>query len=429
MSYLGTNKIGKMYLGSTAIGKAYLGNNLVFQQGGAQPVMIPYIRGGADGSYIDTGITADNTVKMIVWARNWNPTAGFLFGSRVATLQDIFGIGAHSAQNTGRIRIDYNQGQTFADDQFANLSHYHKYELYQGVLKVDDVVQASATDGIFSNNVNIHLLGVNTSGTHANPGLPIDICACQIYKNGSLVRDFTAVNSTSVGLYDAVSQTLFTNAGSGSFSYGEFNKNAYTPLEYIECTGAQYFDSGVPGTYEDVIVAQIKLTNTNAQFTWPFGVYNNVLSPDEACGIYFGNGSIVNARVYTRLGSNSSSLNIDNGSTSKKYSDKKLVLFKNLNTSSVYYNNTLQGSSQTASTMRAGFSTTQTMAVGTRASGHAGGYSPGEALIGCFYYCLFGNKRSFVPGKKGSRVGMYDTYNDVFYESVTDTPFIAGPTI
>ena len=31
MSYIGTNKIGKMYLGSTEIAKAYLGNDLVYQ--------------------------------------------------------------------------------------------------------------------------------------------------------------------------------------------------------------------------------------------------------------------------------------------------------------------------------------------------------------------------------------------------------------
>lgn len=36
MSYIGTNKVGKMYLGSTAIGKAYLGDDLVYQKTGAQ---------------------------------------------------------------------------------------------------------------------------------------------------------------------------------------------------------------------------------------------------------------------------------------------------------------------------------------------------------------------------------------------------------
>jgi hypothetical protein len=30
MSYIGTNKIGKMYLGGTEIAKAYLGSNLIY---------------------------------------------------------------------------------------------------------------------------------------------------------------------------------------------------------------------------------------------------------------------------------------------------------------------------------------------------------------------------------------------------------------
>lgn len=39
MSYIGTNKVGKMYLGSTAISKAYLGEDLVFDASdGATPV-------------------------------------------------------------------------------------------------------------------------------------------------------------------------------------------------------------------------------------------------------------------------------------------------------------------------------------------------------------------------------------------------------
>lgn len=30
----------------------------------------PYIRGGADGSYIDTGIIPNENTRVIVWARN-----------------------------------------------------------------------------------------------------------------------------------------------------------------------------------------------------------------------------------------------------------------------------------------------------------------------------------------------------------------------
>lgn len=59
MSYIGNTKIGKMYLGNTEIAKAYLGNDLVFQKGGAQPVIEPvfYDKLKFDGvAYIDTDI-------------------------------------------------------------------------------------------------------------------------------------------------------------------------------------------------------------------------------------------------------------------------------------------------------------------------------------------------------------------------------------
>ena len=432
MIKLGNNNIGKIYLGSNSIGKAYLGGNLVYSKGsgpGPQPTInVAYIRGGADGSYIDTGITADNTTRVIVWARNVNPGCVFFFGSRVAFQDSSFAIVADGSSETGRIRVDY--GNTFykADDQFSNLSGYHKYELNQGVFKVDDITVATVNAGTFSNAYNIHLLGVNTAGTHSSVNFPIDICACKIYKNGVLVRDYTAVNSPSVGLYDAVSDTVFTNSGSGNFAYGTFYTNAYTPLAYVECSGAQYFDSGVPGTYEDAIVAQIMLTNSDIRFTWPLGVYDDSISPNEACGIYFGNATLLNARAYARLGSGTSSLTIDGSNSPGKYSNKKLVLLKSLNTASIYYNNTLLGSSQTASAMTSGFSTQNNMAVGTRYVS-ASVYSANEALIGRIYYCMFGDKRSFVPAKQGEDVGMYDTYNDIFYKSVTNTDFIAGPEL
>ena len=129
MIKLGNNNIGKIYLGSNSIGKAYLGSNLVFQQGGAQPTMIPYIRGGAGGSYIDTGITPDNTTKVIVWARNLNPACGWFFGGRIASQNSQLGLFLPTTK-PGAIRcLYYNNAVYDANDQFANLSGYHKYEL------------------------------------------------------------------------------------------------------------------------------------------------------------------------------------------------------------------------------------------------------------------------------------------------------------
>lgn len=416
MSYIGNTKIGKIYLGSAEIAKAYLGNDLVFQSGGSPvpptPTMIPYIRGGANGSYIDTGITADNTVKVIVWARNWNPGGGFLFGSRVAAAQDTFGIGAHSAANTGRIRLDYAQSNnTYADDQFTNLSHYHKYEWHQGILKVDDEIVASITGSSFSNQYNIHLLGVNSAGTHANPTSDIDICACKIYKNGTLVRDYTAVNSPSVGLFDTVSNTLFTNAGGGSFTYGTFNPDAYTPLEYISGNEDAYFDSGIKGSNSLDYICKFK-PNITALWPWFFGTQTS--SSSKRYGITFGNDSVPGSRLYFMYGSGSKTYN-----NSTTMNGITLIAQKSGVTHYLIQNNTIK---TTLNFTAATFTTDNNVGVFANATG-------ASPFGGCMYYLQFGADRNFVPAKVNNIAGMYDTYNDAFYSSASGTNFVAGPEL
>lgn len=420
MSYLGTNKIGKMYLGSTSIGKAYLGSNLVFQQGGAQPVIIPYIRGGADGSYIDTGIVPDSTTSVIVWARNFNPNSGFIFGSRVAIRNQAFALNANTGTQSGRITVNYGDvvKNTSSGDHFRYLSGYHKYEMQPISISVDDT-QLFTGSGTFSgNSLNLHLFGINNGGTHTSTISPIDICACQIYKNNVLVRDYTAVNTPSVGFYDAVSQTLFTNAGSGSFTYGEFDKNAYTALEYIECDGNQYFDSGAYGTYAGGIITKFMPTNTDAKYHTLLGYRTTT----NSCDISLGTNTSANIRIYWRLGANDTS---GRAYDSSNLTNNAVVAVKSNKTLTIYKNNTQVGT-DTRSDVSPTFKTDYSLSIGKRRKSETLFF---EGFIGNLYYVGLASDRSFVPAKKGSKVGMYDTYNDAFYPSATNTPFIAGPTI
>lgn len=71
----GSNKLGKIYYGGHAIGEVYYGSNLVFRSGGgpSPTIQTPYLRNSETGAYIDTGITPDNTTRVITWARNFNP--------------------------------------------------------------------------------------------------------------------------------------------------------------------------------------------------------------------------------------------------------------------------------------------------------------------------------------------------------------------
>ena len=417
-----------MYLGNTEIAKAYLGNDLVFQKGGVQPVMIPYIRGGHNGSYINTGINPDSTTRVIVWARNFNPLGEFLFGARDAEMTQRFAVLHPGGADVDRIRVDFgSNNQTYVDAATTKYSSgYHKYELNGNQFYVDDVLLATCPSATFECAFPMFIFGYNAAGTRAGiPPYPIDICACKIYKNDILVRDYTAVNTPSAGLYDSVSQTLFTNAGNGSFTYGEFDRDAYTPLEYIECDGHQYFDSGAYGTYSGSIVAKFMPTNTTAKWTCLLGFRTSSNSCDIALGTSTSGQD--NMRCYWRFGPNDTGGQAFSGSTTNKLTNKTVVAFKSNAKLTLYIDNTQVGTSE-KSGVSSSFQTTYPMAVGAIRNGESS-YKSGESFIGRIYYIGFASDRSFIPAKKGARVGMYDTYNDVFYSSATDTPFIAGPTI
>ena len=420
MSYIGSSKIGKMYLGSTEMAKAYLGSSLVYQNGGVQPTIIPYIRGGADGSYIDTGITPDQTTKVIVWARNFNPYGSkytHLFGSLVASNNAMFYLSSMNRANAGNIRMSYGSAGTTVYDKWTAFSHYHKYEFGPNGLYIDNVFVSAVSAETFSNNYNIHLFGINNAGTHNEASLPIDIAACKIYKNGSLVRDYTTVETPSVGLYDAVSDTVFTNAGSGSFTYGEFDKNAYTPLEYISDDGGAYFDSGAKGGYSIPLVSKFRFTD-NTKNVSLLGYRGS----SDWCEFDINYGSAV--KMYYRLASTATWGALYNA-TSTNFVDQDIVLVKEPTNSASIYKNNAQIGSTIAPGSSASYVTSGNLCIGALNLGS----SYVQPFTGRIYYVGIGSSRSFVPAKKNGVAGMYDTYNDVFYPSVTETPFVAGPTI
>lgn len=378
------------------------------------PSVIPYIR--ANSAYIDTGITPDQTTRVIVWARNFNPgTFVWLFGSRVAYQNAAFNISLPDGASTGSIRIGFNNTNTDAADKFSLLSNYHKYELDGNVLKVDNTVVATATSETFSNQYNIHLFGMNNAGNHVAAGLPIDICACKIYKGGNLVRNFIPVNTPSVGFYDSVSETVFTNAGNDSFTYGTFDMVGYTPLQYVECQST-HIDTGILGTYSLPIVVKFQPNSSNTGFKFLLG--SRTSSSSGRCDFMIGNSTTTNASFYFDYHTAS---NIIYNSTSQ--TGNVLVWIKKNNTSTIYKSGTRLGTITGATTQS--FATAYNIYIG--ALNNAG--TAASAFCGRIYHVGMGSSANFVPAKQGNEVGMYDTYHDVFYKSISSTPFVAGPEL
>ena len=70
----------------------------------------------------------------------------------------------------------------------------------------------------FQINYPIYLLADNTAGT-TSYFASARLYSCQIYDNGTLIRDFVPCADTSgnIGVYDLVNKQFYTNAGSGAF--------------------------------------------------------------------------------------------------------------------------------------------------------------------------------------------------------------------
>ena len=383
-----------------------------------QPVVnTSFVRGGSDGSYINTGITPDRTTRVIIWARNLNPHSsqyGWVVGSRVANLNASFGFVSMMGINSGKIRVCYGNSNTDNRDMWTLLSNFHKYELGPNGFYVDDVL-ISSVSGAPTNSYPLFIFGMNNAGTvlSQTPN-PIDVFACKIYKGGILVRDFVATNSPSVGLYDKISDTLFTNEGSGSFTYGTFDPDTYIPLEYIIDSGSSYIDIGIRGTNTLNYICKYR---PNCTASWPYLFGAQTSSSSKRYGVAFGNA--------TTKGKEAIFLYADGSYTyshSSTMNGNDYVVVKNDVSHNLYLNNISMASNNfTASS----FTTDYDIVIG-------GNNSAGNKMAnynGRIYYLSFETLKNLVPAKVNNEAGLYDTYNDVFYPSDTETSFTAGPEL
>ena len=124
-----------------------------------------------------------------------------------------------------------------------NFSYKNKKLTINGVSR--DVTQTSFTTEraifLFGNNRG-SIISTATSGTR--------IYYCKLFDNGVLVRDFVPILDWDMrpGMYDKVSGKIFYNLGTDTdFSYGR----EIHYVEYLESTGTQYIDVGLPASLKN----------------------------------------------------------------------------------------------------------------------------------------------------------------------------------
>ena len=115
----------------------------------------------------------------------------------------------------------------------------------------------------------MHDVDVTTSKDEASNFRAYQLSYFKIYDNSVLVRDLIPVRKGQVGyLYDRVSNQLFANRGSGSFTFGsdipDIPSDYDAEVEYITFDGSQSIDTGLYGDLNtDVEVTCLRTSSGN----------------------------------------------------------------------------------------------------------------------------------------------------------------------
>ena len=175
--------------------------------------------------YIDTGIQTTNNTKISIEAINTfgktdasQPYGGSLFGARksnsnsnycyvTGSLNDFVGTGSGFNQitkntNISLLKIDYDNSSVK-----ITCGNYN----YTANFSIN-----------ITNSYNIYLFASNQENVAINIGT-YKLYSCKIYENNILVRDFVTCYrkaDNEIGLYDFITNTFFTNQGTGTFTVG-----------------------------------------------------------------------------------------------------------------------------------------------------------------------------------------------------------------
>ena len=170
--------------------------------------------------HIDTGFKPNNNSKIVTTLQFVSSSSG-----------NKFCLGARTSNNVGRFSLGYTFGSGggwfFGHGAAVTSVNTTSSPTDKTSVVIDKNVctiagqSATATPSTFSTAQNLVLFADNEGGKVGQNGA-IKLYDCSIYDNGTLVRNFVPARNSSgtLGLYDTVNGTFYTNQGSGTFTAG-----------------------------------------------------------------------------------------------------------------------------------------------------------------------------------------------------------------
>lgn len=164
--------------------------------------------------YIDTGFKPNQDTRVVMHILESTRYA-YWFGCWNWGFND----GAFAMGNDGRDIYNGYDGQ--GGGALNIISGEHTVEMDKNIVKIDDEIVRTFTYEHFNVDYNLYLFAQNRSGSAYWPEQTITMSSCQIYDNGTLIRDYIPYSDCGiVGLYDKVHQQFY-EPQSGEFMLPE----------------------------------------------------------------------------------------------------------------------------------------------------------------------------------------------------------------
>lgn len=369
---------------------------------------IPYIE-STGTQYIDTEFKPNQDTRIVIDFEilNTNTTEAHISSARSSGGTPLITLYYSTASKIG---TRYGMGSVQTIDSPSGAGRY-LFDRNKNVLSINGSAVATATYTTFNVTSTLPIFARN-EGSTINNYIKGKLYSCQIYDNGTLIRDFIPVLDASgvACLYDKVTKQCYYNQGTGEFLYVKPVNlpDGYIQKEYIESTGTQYIDTeitasgGVSFDIDFITHSQIATSDFGDIFgAVESGQYRLGTYPDTAGGGFFYNNTLINP-----------SLVVDKRF---KASLKNGVLDINGVTQSI--------SSQT-------FSVGQNIYV---FGGNHRGIANQLSKTKLYSFSLYIDNvlvRDFIPCTNPDGViGLYDIVENRFYQNVGTGVFVVGDTI
>ena len=172
--------------------------------------------------YIDTGLKPNQNTRIVMHVNPISITAdAWAFGGRNS--DGTNGKGVFFRYSSERLwNAVYYEGSGSVRKSFSGISSTADLNIdYDKNTCTINGVSVNFTANTFQSNFNLALLACLAGGVTGH--LSAKLYSCQIYDNGTLVRDFKPCISASgeVGLFDMVNRRFYGNAGTGVFTGSE----------------------------------------------------------------------------------------------------------------------------------------------------------------------------------------------------------------